>query len=1092
MTYTSKIRFKKNIIFYCLCLSTLFLFSQGENNYDNNLNYAPSTPEVASLGKFVETPVSLYSGIPDISIPIGSVSNGSLSIPVSLSYHAGGIKVDEIASWAGLGWNLSAGGSITRVVRGIPDDATGGFLNTNETVQEFVDIPKNEENTGLLWDLVSRSVSGDLDYEPDMYHYSFSGGSGSFFMRQSGEVVVTPHTDIRIEPVKNTYNKITGWIITNTNGVKNYFGISKDKNRTGYEELLATVSLGGGKNYSEGYINSWKLMDIEDHTEKNSIHLSYIQNVYTTCSASSQQRFLNVQGTYAGTDRLTNGIKPVSYYESYISSFKIASITSSQGSIEFIKDTQERIDQPGDYRLKEIKIKDNFGKLLKSFELSHNQVGQIKNDYTVPCSGNERYYRMFLSSVQERNGNKTIPPYLFEYNSLQLPERYSYAKDFWGYYNGKHNNQSLIPSVTVSGHRFEAADKTADSNFSVAGILEKMTYPTGGYTLFGYEGNTVSQLAFARDIAPRAPYPLVSVNTTDVSSGGPVFEKPFTLAHNEIIEDIVHIDVNYPCDITQRTCGITVGIRKADNSIPPILLPIDTNITLPPGDYILYGRVMADDFGNYPDFSVRLYGETYDIGSITVDGVNFEVGGLRIKNIKKYDSPIRFFEKHYKYNSFNGNDNSSSGSLTSTPFFIEKNAIFLYPNFLGNTQADIITSSSNNPMTTTKSSYVGYSNITEYFGDHQNNNGKKEYVYSFGSDDDSQSQIFPFIPRNVLEWLRGNLMEERVFKRNQDNTYDTISKTINNYTYHRSNNDLFKKSERGIKMAKRIYYFYYSYYNTISEWYHLENSITTNYFNGEEVTSTKEIRFHENDSKHVFPIEETTSSSDGTKISKQTQYPEDLSIKTPAEQKLINQYRIASPIIVTNSKQQTGIPEVPISKARTIYKDWPNNLVLPEYIQSIKGIESSTNPIQDRVQYHSYDDQGNPEEVSLSNGTHIVYIWGYQNEFPIVKIENSSYEGMPTDVLDLIHQIRVISNDDDTEVEETAMRAQFKVLREHPFFKNSMLTAYTYDPLIGVTSITDPKGYTMYYHYDDFNRLKQVKDHEGHIISENEYNFKNN
>lgn len=55
----------------------------------------------------------------------------------------------------------------------------------------------------------------------------------------------------------------------------------------------------------------------------------------------------------------------------------------------------------------------------------------------------------------------------------------------------------------------------------------------------------------------------------------------------------------------------------------------------------------------------------------------------------------------------------------------------------------------------------------------------------------------------------------------------------------------------------------------------------------------------------------------------------------------------------------------------------------------------------------------------------------------------------------------------------------------------SLMTSYTYDPLIGVTSITDPRGRTVYYHYDAFNRLEQVKDHEGNILNKNEYNYKN-
>jgi len=55
---------------------------------------------------------------------------------------------------------------------------------------------------------------------------------------------------------------------------------------------------------------------------------------------------------------------------------------------------------------------------------------------------------------------------------------------------------------------------------------------------------------------------------------------------------------------------------------------------------------------------------------------------------------------------------------------------------------------------------------------------------------------------------------------------------------------------------------------------------------------------------------------------------------------------------------------------------------------------------------------------------------------------------------------------------------------------NAQVSTYTYDPLIGVTSITDPRGETIYYEYDNFNRLEHVKDAQGNILSKNKYNFK--
>ncbi|MGN7812046.1 hypothetical protein ACTJIW_24050, partial [Flavobacterium sp. 22659] len=55
---------------------------------------------------------------------------------------------------------------------------------------------------------------------------------------------------------------------------------------------------------------------------------------------------------------------------------------------------------------------------------------------------------------------------------------------------------------------------------------------------------------------------------------------------------------------------------------------------------------------------------------------------------------------------------------------------------------------------------------------------------------------------------------------------------------------------------------------------------------------------------------------------------------------------------------------------------------------------------------------------------------------------------------------------------------------------NAMVTTYTYIPLVGVSTITDPKGQTTTYTYDSFGRLEFVKDNKGNILSENQYNYK--
>src|SRR5438093_9406486 len=91
------------------------------------------SPTVASLGKFGDVPVSLYTGVPDISIPLFTVRGKTLQLPISLRYHAGGIKVEDIGGWAGIGWALEAGGTITRTVRGLVDESSQGYYNTGKT-----------------------------------------------------------------------------------------------------------------------------------------------------------------------------------------------------------------------------------------------------------------------------------------------------------------------------------------------------------------------------------------------------------------------------------------------------------------------------------------------------------------------------------------------------------------------------------------------------------------------------------------------------------------------------------------------------------------------------------------------------------------------------------------------------------------------------------------------------------------------------------------------------------------------------------------------------------------------------------------------
>ena len=55
---------------------------------------------------------------------------------------------------------------------------------------------------------------------------------------------------------------------------------------------------------------------------------------------------------------------------------------------------------------------------------------------------------------------------------------------------------------------------------------------------------------------------------------------------------------------------------------------------------------------------------------------------------------------------------------------------------------------------------------------------------------------------------------------------------------------------------------------------------------------------------------------------------------------------------------------------------------------------------------------------------------------------------------------------------------------------DAQVNLYTYKPLVGLTSATDINGRVTFYEYDNFNRLKKVKDHDENILKQYEYHYK--
>ena len=73
-------------------------------------------------------------------------------------------------------------------------------------------------------------------------------------------------------------------------------------------------------------------------------------------------------------------------------------------------------------------------------------------------------------------------------------------------------------------------------------------------------------------------------------------------------------------------------------------------------------------------------------------------------------------------------------------------------------------------------------------------------------------------------------------------------------------------------------------------------------------------------------------------------------------------------------------------------------------------------------------------------------------------------------------------------ISDEQMRTELNKLRIG--WPDAQVYTYTYNPLYGVTSETDPRGYTIYYEYDAYGRLLFVRDKDGNVLKNYIYSYK--
>ena len=1041
-------------------------------------NIVPVSPEAASLGKYGDLPVNLSTGRINYTIPLFTIREGNYELPIYLSYNYSGLLSEEDPGIAGLGWTLHAGGAIVRQLRGIPDETSGiGYVGGNIGKDYVVPFIKETISDIDKRTLIVEGDLGNMDTQPDKFIINAGKISGNFSFNELGSAIFSPNQNysVQFNETSNDFSIIDDF--------GNLYEFRRKENTS-----LESISNNESASFID-YVSSWGLTKIIPQNRQEPITFSYKNGASYQKRGYSESKLTPLANT-VGSSFCSNQnlfVRTSLSLTDIPSTRQLSSIKFSQGVIEFdIKEVPHNSLSKNKNYLNKIIIKNKHDKILYSYEFKYdNLLSNFK----------------LLNEIIKKNSNAiAIPFFKMNYKSPP-PTTIDYrSQDNLGFYNQK-INQNLIEG-----------NRNSSFNGSSRGALTKITYPTGGFTEISYESNRVPKGTFNTCILPKTNTQK-QINLYEAGYDQPI-TKSITFKEDQdiIVKLSTRAYSNSPSEepeneatIVEATASITGDITCKFNEDcgfmdcrKSIMTIMENGIQLNGGNKEV-NAVFSVKANTTLVLSAKLEGYGTGLAYVSVSYYDpdlpeeqstskdyVEVGGVRVAQTKDCSQNNDCINKKYSYIN---EDGSTSGIALFKPVY--KNNI-TYIGAGGQCLFSQKTSNSRIPLSSFQGAPVFYTRVEINYGDNLEG-GKVVNEFTYGI---NPLPLFPFAPFNTKDWKKGNLKKKEIYKKEGDSVF-LVSKIENEYTTVTPypNKDYLKYSSGFLAKRNRFTYaewtngasaplagnpdFDYGidYYYDRPEFYHLVQTKTTDYYDDKKTISINNYTYN---APTGLLKDKNIVNSQGDIINTQTKYAHDLN-----DQRLINEQRVATPLETITYKN--GIQ---LSHQKTVYSVNHNNInsYLPSKVKTLKGIPSPTNELETRIIYHEYDTKGNPLEVSKADGTHIVYIWGYQKSQPIAKIENATLADIPEAT---ITDLQTKSDNDSNATSETTLRTALNSLRSIPSLSNALVTTYTYNPLIGVTSITDPRGETVYYEYDTFNRLILIKDVQGNIIKEHKYNYKN-
>ncbi|WP_330747613.1 hypothetical protein [Chryseobacterium sp. CP-77] len=1023
-------------------------YSQSVEAKDSKYNLTIKSPDASQLSKHTDIPTSTYTGAVGIDIPLYTIKVGDFSLPISLKYHASGVKVKETSSKVGLGWSLSVGNlSLSKQIFGKEDKGKIQYINPDT----FNPVPGNANDYNLAMTL--KAGMGAPDTQPDIYSYSIGSNSGEFYYDSLGKIIQIPYSTVKIED---------SFVVTDNQGIKYYFKAGnqiqnvgggnvpepQDFNTTDF--VITKILLPTGKEIKFNYqISSY----------------NYLSSFYKGFRVG---RACNIE----------NG----TVYEEFVTRTKVLSenvlqsIEFEGSQVKFMYSSREDINNG--LSLTKVEVRNPQQTLVSEYSLVKDYFVSTDSPVVPGYEGDFPYLTKRLKLKEIINLKDNSKYKLQYYENYPLPNRFSEQTDYVGFYNGKTFNQG-IPYITYDDKTYGYGDdKNPDVNYAVSGSLKEIQYPTGGkmnleYGLDDFYFNGTETKLAKKQFMISNLEPLGG--TFNVNRDG-----------NKVDLKITFQSTTSPND------GSEGSLPEGPHFVGELL---DNNNTVLKTFLINKQYEVIED--KKPSYKIRIR----KVGNVNsshyatlnvewVDSVsenkeyNKSVGGIRVEKIKKSDANTVTHETEFVYKDENGKSTGKYMADDIDYSYIQEIAEDKVAGY--SCEQMVISNTGNFNITTINGKPTVYDRVTtrvKGIGSSETYEITDEYMnLSHTNAKNARNPIFTYannqFARGILTGRKYYDSQKRLVKK-EDITYD-FDNHFNSFSNDYSSgfpNLPIRPYVIGIKaIAANFTTFTVNRYEITSAWVKKKTMKTTNYFTGNP-NGIDQLTTYTYDSnyKHTNPTLINISSAD---------FAGETSYQYAHEQS--NTDMIAANMLGVPLQVEVKENGVMISKTKTVYAKnmQTGNLILP--IASQKFDKDNSASSKNMVDFNQYDSQGNMLQYTTKGSVPTAIIWGYNNTLPIAKIEGSTYQ----QALSFAAEIIAKSNDDTDESKEKLLMKAMDDFRNQDVFKNYNITTYTYDPLIGITSITPPTGLREFYKYDSAGRLKSVVDANNNILKELNYNYK--